>query len=307
MRASTCRALVATPLQGAIATALEASGLVEFLAEDWQDAEAADVVITNGSRGLTADDLARLPALRLVMCTGAGHENVATDICRDRGITVTHAPGTNDETVADHAMGLMLAIARGIPARHAGLARGEWETLRLPAPTLSGASLGIVGLGNIGAKIAHRAQAFGMTVRYTGRRPRPDVDLEFRETPLSLAQASDHLVLCCSGGPETRHLVNEAVLHALGPEGFLVNVARGSVVDTQALVAALEAGRIAGAALDVWEGEPVAPPELCTHPRVVMTPHMAGRSPASVRAQIELLLSVIRHHLAGTEIPYRVV
>lgn len=256
-----------------------------------RDGAAIRAVVTNGSRGLSAAEMAALPALELIACYGAGHENVDLAAARQRGIAVTSAPGANSNTVADHALGLMLAVARDIPARDRALREGGWDAIRSARPTLTGATLGLLGLGQIGSRIAQRAAAFDMRIVYHTPTAKLGVSWSYVATPEKLAEQSDFLVLACPGGPATRHIVDARVLAALGRGGFLINVARGSVVDSAALLDALTARAIAGAGLDVWEGEPNFPPALLQSPLVVLTPHMSGRSPEAIRYQTKLLLS----------------
>lgn len=254
------------------------------------DPRATWAVVTNGSTGLSEPAMAQLPGLALVCSYGAGFENIDLDAARRSGVSVTHAPNTNMETVADHALALMLAVSRDICARDRALRTGAWAAIRSPRPTLSGSRLGMIGLGNIGQAIARRGEAFGMKVTYTAPEDMPGVSWPRVADAATLAATSDFLVVACPGGPATRHLVNRQVLQALGPKGFLVNISRGMVVDTEALVEALQRGEIAGAGLDVFEGEPNLPAALRSLDNVVLTPHMAGRSPASEDAQISALL-----------------
>ncbi len=254
------------------------------------DPRATWAVVTNGSTGLSEPAMAQLPGLALVCSYGAGFENIDLDAARRSGVSVTHAPNTNMETVADHALALMLAVSRDICARDRALRTGGWAAIRSPRPTLSGSRLGMIGLGNIGQAIARRGEAFGMKVTYTAPEDMPGVSWPRVADAATLAATSDFLVVACPGGPATRHLVNRQVLQALGPKGFLVNISRGMVVDTEALVEALQRGEIAGAGLDVFEGEPNLPAALRSLDNVVLTPHMAGRSPASEDAQISALL-----------------
>lgn len=195
-------------------------------------------------------------------------------------------------------MALLLGAARHLPQADAWVRQGHWNGFM--GPQVSGKRLGIVGLGTIGLEIARRgANGFGMTVGYYNRRPRPESGYTYHDSPLALAEASDFLVVATPGGTDTRHLVNAAVLDALGPQGYLVNIARGSVVDTEALIAALAERRIAGAGLDVVEGEPVVPPALLKLDNVVLTPHSAGRSPEAVSATVALFLENATAHFAG--------
>lgn len=256
-------------------------------------------VLTNGSTGLSDAEMARLPDLKLVCAYGAGYENVDVEAARRRGVHVTHAPNTNMETVADHAIALTLAISRDICNRDRGLRRGEWGAIRSARPTLTGARFGVIGLGNIGRAIARRAEAFGTAIAYTGRNKVEGIDWQYFPDAVSLAENSDFLVVACPGGPATRHLVGKAVLEALGPEGFVVNVSRGMVVDTAALIDALRSGAIAGAALDVFEGEPQLPQGLADLDNVILTPHMAGRSPASEQAQVDMVLHNLKAYREG--------
>jgi lactate dehydrogenase-like 2-hydroxyacid dehydrogenase len=256
-------------------------------------------VITNGSTGLSDAEMALLPGLKLVCAYGAGYENIDIEASRRRGVRVTHAPNTNMETVADHAMALMLAVARDICARDRALRQGAWSEIRGARPTLSGARLGIIGLGNIGKAIAKRAEAFGMSIAYTTRNKVAEVSWQHHADAVSLAGASDFLIVACPGGPATRHLVGKAVLDALGPEGFVINVSRGMVVDTEALATTLMQNTIAGAGLDVFEGEPKLPEALRDLDNVVLTPHMAGRSPASEEAQIDVMLHNLQAYREG--------
>lgn len=259
-------------------------------------------VVTNGSTGLSDVQMAKLPALEIVSAFGAGYENVDVEAAARRGIVVTHAPGTNADTVADHAFGMLLALARGYASLTAAVQQGRWLQSRQARPTLTGASLGIVGMGRIGRLIAARAQGFAMTIGYHGRRPHRNAPGQYYASPAALAAASDFLVIACNGGPETRHLIDRPVLQALGKSGYVVNVSRGSVLDTRALLDALAAGEIAGAGLDVIENEPEVPGELFRHRDVLITPHMAGRSPTSWLAQRDTLLASLSQHFARTRV-----
>jgi lactate dehydrogenase-like 2-hydroxyacid dehydrogenase len=256
-------------------------------------------VVTNGSAGLSSEQMARLPALAIISAFGAGYENVDVAAAAQRGIVVTHAPGTNAATVADHAMGLMLALARGYAPLTRAVKQGAWQASRGARPTLTGATLGIVGMGRIGQLIAARAQGFSMTIGYHGRAAREEAPGTYYADLAELASHSDFLVLACQGGPATRHLVDRQILRSLGHNGYVVNVSRGSVLDTHALLAALEVGEIAGAGLDVIEDEPAVPAALFDHPDILITPHMAGRSPASWLAQRDALLASLAQHFGG--------
>lgn len=257
------------------------------------------VVLTIGSTGLSAAQMQAMPALQLVCALGVGYENIDVAHARAHGIQVGNGAGTNDESVADHAMGLMLASLRGIVRLDRLTRDGVWRTALPMPPQLSHKRLGILGMGTIGQRIAQRAQGFEMEIGYHNRSPRSDVAHRYFDGVRALAAWSDVLVVAIPGGAETRHLVNAEVLEALGPNGHLVNIARGSVVDTAALAEAIRAGRIAGAGLDVYESEPLPPAELLDLDKVVLTPHVAGWSPEAVQAAVDRFIANLRCHLEG--------
>lgn len=262
-------------------------------------AQQIRAVLTIGSIGLSAQDIAALPQLELICALGAGYENIDLEAARERGITVANGAGTNDACVADHAMGLLLAAVRGIPQLGVALHQGVWrDALPLP-PSVSGKRLGIVGLGTIGKQIARRAAGFDMTIGYHNRTQREDSPFTYFATLLALAEWADFLVIATPGGAGTRHMVGAAVFDALGPQGFVVNIARGSVIDTAALAQALRQGRLGGAGLDVYESEPLPPADLLDLPNAVLTPHVAGWSPESVAETVRLFLENSQRHFAG--------
>ncbi|MBS7777041.1 2-hydroxyacid dehydrogenase [Acidovorax sp. CCYZU-2555] len=261
--------------------------------------ERVQAVLTLGSTGLSAAHMQAMPGLTLVSALGVGYENIDVAHAHAQGIAVANGAGTNDECVADHAMGLMLASLRGIVRLDRLTREGVWRTALSLPPQLSHKRLGIVGLGTIGARIAQRAQGFDMEVGYHNRSPREGVAHRYFADLLALAQWSDVLLVATPGGAGTRHLVNAQVLDALGPNGHLVNIARGSVVDTAALAEAVRAGRIAGAGLDVYESEPLPPTELLDLDAVVLTPHVGGWSPEAVQASIDRFVANLRCHLEG--------
>lgn len=256
-------------------------------------------VCTVGASGLTAAQMQRMPKLSLVCAMGAGYENIDVAYAKAHGIAVGNGAGTNDECVADHAMGLLIAAVRGMIKLDRSTRAGIWRSaLPLPA-NVSGKRLGIVGLGTIGAKIAKRAAAFDMPIGYHNRKPREGVTHQYFDDLLALAAWADVLLVATPGGAGTKHLVNAEVLSALGEKGVLVNIARGSVVDTQALAAALRAGELAGAGLDVYESEPLPPQELIELDSVVLTPHVGGWSPEAVQNSVDRFIANMRNHLDG--------
>lgn len=250
-----------------------------------------EVVLTIGAVGLRGDEIAALPRLGLVCALGAGYENIDVAAAKARGIAVANGAGTNDACVADHAMALLLASVRALPQQEQALRAGVWRDALPLRPSVNGRRLGILGLGTIGMRIARRAAAFDMDVGYHNRRARPDAPAcTYFDSVLALATWADFLVVAAPGGPGTRHIVNAEVLRALGPQGHLVNIARGSLVDTAALAQVLADGQLGGAALDVYESEPQPPRELLGFPNVILTPHIAGWSPESVQATVDLFL-----------------
>lgn len=257
-------------------------------------------VLTNGATGLTAEAIAALPKLEIICCVGVGHENVDLHAAKARGIKVTNGPATNDVTVADHTWALILSIARNIPWADAAVRKGAWMQSRGPRPMVFGKRLGILGLGNIGRQIAERGErGFDMEIAYHNRSPRPESPYAYMPSIKALAEWSDFLVIAAPGGAGTHHMVNAEVMDALGPKGFLINIGRGSVLDSEALAAALREGRLAGAAIDVVDGEPEVPPCLLEAPNLIVTPHIAGRSPEAMMATATLVAANLTAHFAG--------
>ena len=260
--------------------------------------ERIDAVLTRGPLGLYAAEIAALPRLKIICVIGAGYEHVDLQAASNRSISVTNGAGANAPTVADHAMALLLALVRSIPQADASVRRGEW--LKPMCPTLEGKRLGIVGLGAVGLAIARRAaNGFDMSVSYHNRRPRPDVPYTYRASARELAAAVDFLIVAAPGGDATHHLVDHRVLEALGPQGYLINIGRASVVDTAALVAALTEGRIAGAGLDVFDEEPRVPDALKRLSNVVLTPHIAGQSPQAAQDTVQLVVLNLQAFFSG--------
>jgi lactate dehydrogenase-like 2-hydroxyacid dehydrogenase len=256
-----------------------------------------DAVLTRGPLGFTADEMAALPKLGIICVIGAGYEQVDLSAAEARGITVTNGAGVNAPSVADHAMALLLSLVRDIPQADASVRRGEWR--KVTRPSFANKRLGILGLGAVGLAIAKRAQGFDMQVNYHSRSPKAGVDFTYCETPLALATACDFLIVATPGGSGTRHLIDRAAIDALGPEGFLINIARASVVDTDALLDALQHGRLAGAGLDVFDDEPQVPEALKTLNNVVLTPHVAGLSPEASRGTVQLVADNLLAFYAG--------
>ena len=235
------------------------------------------VIAAQGESKVPRALIAQLPALKLISVFGVGYDGVDVQAAKERGAAVTHTPEVLNDDVADLALGLMLSIARRIPQADQYVRAGRWAQGPMPlASKMSGARLGIVGLGRIGGAIAKRAEAFGMSIAYHGRSQVAGSPYAYCATAKALAAQSDYLVVITPGGAGTKHLINAEVLAALGPKGYLINVARGSVVDEAALLDALQRKAIAGAALDVYENEPHVPEGFWSLDNVVLAPHMAS-------------------------------
>ena len=248
--------------------------------------------------------MASLPALEVISVLGVGYDGIDMAAARERGICVTHTPGLSTDDIADFAMALLLTAARQVVNADQFVRRGDWSTGRFPMTRrVSGARLGIVGLGRIGRAVAQRALAFGMEIAYTGRTAKADAPYRWCSDAQTLAASVDFLVVCASGGADTRVLVNADVLAALGPSGVLVNIARGSIVDEDALITALRERQILAAGLDVFCHEPHVPPALLALDNVVLTPHMASTTGATVQAMFDLTFANLAAHFDGLPVP----
>lgn len=241
------------------------------------------------------------PNVEIIANWGVGYDRIDADAAKERGIVLTNTPDVLTNCCADLAMALILAVARRVAEGDRHVRAGSWKTQGgLPLGTrVNGSRLGIVGLGRIGKAVAKRAGGFDMAIAYHGRRPQTGADYVFHDSVVSLAAASEFLILTCPGGPATKGLVGAEVLEALGPEGFLINVSRGTVVDETALIAALQAGTIAGAALDVFANEPNVPEALRAMDNVVLQPHQSSGTTATRRAMDDLVVENVRLHFAG--------
>jgi hydroxypyruvate reductase len=257
-----------------------------------------------GESKVGADLIARLPALEIVSIMGVGYDGVDVAAAKARGVIVGHTPDVLNDDVADLALALALNVARRIPQADRHVRDGHWPQAPMPLATkLSGARMGIVGMGRIGQAIAQRALAFNMSVAYTARSAKADLPYAFHPSAAALAAACDFLVIITPGGAATRKMINAEVLKALGPNGYLVNVARGSVVDEAALIDALQRNVIAGAALDVFENEPNVPEALRALDNVVITPHIGSATRATRQAMADRALANLQAHFAGTPLP----
>ncbi|MCD2511538.1 2-hydroxyacid dehydrogenase [Comamonas endophytica] len=277
-----------------------------FLAEQGAQFE---YLVTTAAMGLPARVVDALPNLKFVSSFGVGFDALDKDALLRRGARVGYTPGVLDDCVADMAWALLLDSARGLSAADRFVRRGEWSQRRFGITTrVSGKRLGIFGMGRIGSAVARRGAGFDMEVAYHNRRPVEGSPHLYQESLLELARWSDFLVITAAGGENTRHLVNDEVLDALGPQGFLVNVARGSVVDEAALVEALQSGRIAGAGLDVFEDEPRPHADLLALENAVLAPHVASGTHETRRAMADLVLENLQQFIAtgrpAVEVPW---
>lgn len=266
----------------------------------WKEAQRAtfladsagrfDGAVTMSRHGCPADVFAMLEN-GVVACFGVGFEGLDLDAASQHHVQVSTTPDVLNNCVADCAFGLILATARQLVAADRFVQAGTWLNTNFGLSNqVSGKRLGIVGLGRIGHAIAKRASGFDMLVRYHGRHRQDHVALDFEPDLHSLAEWADFLVVACRGGEQTRHLISASVLKALGPNGFLINIARGSIVDEDALVDAIRQGSLGGAGLDVYAQEPNVPQGLLNNDRVVLLPHIAA-STKETRAAMERLVA----------------
>nr|WP_321272531.1 2-hydroxyacid dehydrogenase [Alcaligenes faecalis] len=267
----------------------DASDQTAFLREHGDE---FTVLITTGTHGADKALIDALPNLKAICSLGVGYDAIDLDAVRARGVMLSNTPDVLNDCVADLAIGLLIDAVRGISASDRHVRRGDWPRVgpTMPSTRVSGKRLGMLGMGRVGQVIARRAVGFDMDIRYHTRSANPQLPWHHEPSLLALAQWCDFLVVACPGSPETYHLVSAEVLKALGPNGYLVNVARGSVVDEKALVAALENGQLGGAGLDVFENEPEVPAELLRNERVVVLPHVGSATRETRTAMCELVL-----------------
>lgn len=257
---------------------------------------------------VTADLIARLPALEVISHFGVGVDSVDVEAARARGIRVTNTPGVLNDAVAELGVGLILALARRLPQADRFVREGGWLRGGFPLTgQVAGTTLGIVGLGRIGREIASRAEALKMRVRYHGRHPRPEVAYPYHADVEDLARQADWLLVITPGGDATRGLISRRVLEALGPQGCLVNLGRGSSVDEAALIDLLTTGRLGGAALDVFADEPRVPEALRRLDNVVLSPHQGSATEATRQAMGRLVVANLDAWFAGQPLPSEVL
>ena len=261
-------------------------------------------VVSGGHTGISAAVMAQLPALEVVAVNGVGTDAVDLPYARSRGIHVTATLGALTDDVADLAIGLLIAACRGLCTGDRLVRSGGWASSATPLAPLplarkfSGMRVGIVGMGRVGRAVATRAAAFGCPVSYTDLGPMDDVPYHYVDSLVQLAADSDALILAAAAD-KAEGIVNAAVLDALGPQGFLVNIARGRLVNEADLVAALSAGRIAGAGLDVFADEPHVPAALLALDCVALQPHRASATLETRTAMGKMVLASLAQALAG--------
>lgn len=263
---------------------------------------AASIRAVVGAGGTTYDRalLERLPALEIISVFGVGYDKVPVEYCRRRGIRVTHTPDVLTGDVADIALALVLMTSRRLVEANRFLRQGLWRQGPFSLSTkIAGKRAGILGLGRIGKAITRRLEVIGMECGYHGRAAQKDCPLPYFPSLMELARWCDFLIVSCPGGPATRNLVNAEVLAALGPDGTLINIARGNIVDETALIEALKRRVIKAAGLDVFAHEPEVPEELVSLENAVLLPHVGSATHETRRAMADLVVRNLQAHFAG--------
>lgn len=269
-----------------------------------------EAIVTIGAFNTDGEMMDGFPDLKIISCFGSGYESIDLAAARTRGIKVTNTVGANASTVADLAVALLLASMRHVVYGDQLLRKGEWrgedQARMLFSPAVTGRRIGIIGLGAIGRKIGERMAAFETEIGYFNRSKKSDVDWPFFNSPLELAKWADVLMLAHRADETNRHMINAEVLNALGPNGHIVNISRGSAIDEDALIAALQDRRIAGAALDVFEDEPNVRPELIASPYTVLTPHIGGGTREAYVAMSDTVVANVCALFDGKPLPNEV-
>ncbi len=265
-------------------------------------AKDADVLIVRSRTHIPARVINALPQLKIIARAGAGLDNIDVSTARSRGIKVINAPDANTLAVAEHTMGLMIALARHIPAANASMKQGKWAKKQFLGTLLEGKTLGIIGFGRIGRQVARRAAAFGMRIIVNQPRLTPELALAEGVTPYDLydlLEMADFITLHVPKRPENIGLIGEKEFAHMKQGAYLINTARGGIVDEGALLEALNSGHLAGAALDVFENEPNPNPDLVQHPRVIATPHLGASTHESQRNAAVTIAEQIASELEG--------
>ena len=306
------RVLQVGPLKPSLAETLRTSYAAHVLPDGDSDrtaflAEHADeitVAVTSGRTGVDAELMTALPRLGAVVNFGVGYDTTDVEAAASRGIAVSNTPDVLTDCVADTAVGLMIDVLREFSAADRYVREGRWPADGNYPLTrqVSNTRVGIIGLGRIGSAIAHRLSAFGCSISYHNRHKVADTPFTYVASPLGLARQVDVLIVAAAGGAETRNLIDRDIIDALGADGYLINIARGSVVDEAALVGALTAGRLAGAGLDVFADEPRAPDALLRMDKDVLLPHVASGTEQTRAAMEELTLHNLGQFLKTGEL-----
>lgn len=259
-----------------------------------------DILLSASIEKLDKAMLSRFPNLKMVASVSAGFSNIDLGECRARGIAVTNAPGMNSGDVADLAVALMTSLLLRIPQTQDYIMTDQWVGAAPPLRhSIRNMPVGIVGLGSIGKEVLARLTPFGVDVKWWGPRPKPEIETPYVASLEDLADQCRGLVVCCRPDDTTRHLINGNILDRLGPEGVLVNVSRGSVVDEAALIDALKSNRIGGAGLDVFDPEPTNSARWADVPNVILSPHQGGATFETLFAQAQLAQSNVENFLDG--------
>jgi lactate dehydrogenase-like 2-hydroxyacid dehydrogenase len=249
-----------------------------------------EAILTRSNTLIPENLLRQIPNLKVIACCGVGYDNLPLDYLKAHGIQASTTPGVLNDAVCELGIGLLFALLRRLPDADRFVRSGTWQEQAFPiTTTLAGKTVGIVGLGRIGLDLARRLEAFGVTIAYTGPASK-NLPYAFYSSAIALAEVADVLILTCPGGPETEGMINAAVLKSLGSSGYLVNIARGSVVDEPALIAALQQNSIAGAALDVFENEPKLDPAFIQLQNVVLSPHIGSATRETRQAMTRLAI-----------------
>jgi lactate dehydrogenase-like 2-hydroxyacid dehydrogenase len=257
-------------------------------------------IVSFGALPITGPLMQKMPKLEIVGNFGVGYDSVDANWAGEHGIVVTNTPGVLDEEVADTTIGLLINTVRQLPQSERYLRAGKWLEKPFPlSPTLRNRKIGIVGMGRIGQAIARRIQAMGLPIAYHSRRPAAGVAYRHYPNLVDMARNVDVLIAIVPGGAATKHMIDREVLEALGPNGVLINVARGSVVNEQALIEALREKKILSAGLDVFADEPRVPQELIEMENVVLLPHVGSASVETRRAMGQLVVDNLKSWAAG--------
>jgi len=302
--------LIVQPHLAPIAAMLEADFTVWrlWLGPPLEASHTIGALVVAGEFPLDRALVESLPQLGLIACFTAGYDGVDLAWAAERGLKVSHSPGVNHEDVADQAIGLMLAAWRGLIEGHAIVREGRWRpTEKRITPSLAGKHLGVVGLGAIGEAVARRAETFGLKIAWWGPNEKPSVRWPRAESLLALAETSEILIVAARASEANRGLIDRAVIEALGPQGLLVNVARGQLVDEDALIAALKDERLGMAALDVFQSEPTPAERWADAPNVVLSPHTGGATSAALPKMVALTRENLRRFFAGEPLANAVV